>query len=94
MSPTLRLLAITTLALVPITHDQYTDPLNVDPKLTLGEGEPDETGDDTRRDEGPEAQEEDTEADGDADAEMPRLGTGRDNHDDERLWGVDLVLIS
>ncbi|KAG8803135.1 hypothetical protein FRC18_007376 [Serendipita sp. 400] len=40
---------------------------------TLGEGDPDDTGDDTRGDQGPEAEDEDAKADGDAEAEATRL---------------------
>jgi len=83
MSPTLRLLAITTLACAPVWLSQYAVLLGMDVKLTLAESEPDEAGHDTRGDERPEAQEEDTEADGDADAKVAGFGAGG-SHDERR----------
>jgi hypothetical protein len=49
---------------------------------TLSEGEPEEAGDDTGCDEGPKAEEEDTESDGDAEAEVSGPGGVGDSHDD------------
>jgi hypothetical protein len=57
--------------------------LEADVKLTLTESEPDEAGHDTGGDERPEAQEENTEADGDADAKVARF-RGWDSHDGRR----------
>lgn len=55
----------------------------VDFKLTLTESEPDEAGHYTRGDERPEAQEENTKADGDADAKVAGFGA-RSSHDERR----------
>jgi hypothetical protein len=58
-------------------------PLEADVKLTLGQSEPDEAGHDAGGDERPEAQEENTEADGDADAKVAGFGA-RSSHDERR----------